>query len=41
MGNGNPREKEADLKVEFSLVELEEVLHEEITFFFKARSSPY
>jgi hypothetical protein len=33
---GNPPEKEVDLKLEFSPIEIEEVLHEEVTFFGKS-----
>ena len=32
---GNPPEKEVDLTVEFSPIEIEEVLHEEVAFFGK------
>ncbi|WP_230089675.1 hypothetical protein [Herminiimonas contaminans] len=32
---GNPPGKEVNLKVEFSPIEIEEVLHEEVAFFGK------
>jgi hypothetical protein len=32
---GNPPEKEAALKVEFSSIGIEEILHEEVPFFGK------